>query len=69
MLVFTLGANGALMGGRSGCLWAALSPLRLFWGVLGGALPELCLFPQTGNVSATADVQSGRMVGSLAVGR
>lgn len=36
MLVFTLGVNGALMGGRSGCLWAALSPLRLFWGVLGG---------------------------------
>lgn len=38
-------------------------------GGAGGALPELCLFPQTGNVSATTNVQSGRMVGSLAVGR
>lgn len=38
-------------------------------GGAGGALPELCLFPQTGNVSATTNVQSGRMVGSLAVDR
>ena len=51
------------------CILACLNnaPCACFGVKLAGT--ELCLPPQTGNVSATIDVKSGHIVGKLTVGR